>query len=138
MKNSARIDDHVLLRSNLADVCMLTSVLKSLDPKLFFSADDVSVCLGDGSMPYVITTKEALEWLKKHSLAVTTKQKQQKRRVVTVNVTFGTRDGRRLCVVIKIADKIFTHIMDKPKSCNLGGDVLLMLCHASMSEEVVN
>jgi len=137
VKNDVRVAGHDLLRSNLADVCMLDSVMKSVDPMLFFSSDDVSVCFGDGKKPYVITTKEALDWLKNHNLAVATKQKRQKRRVVTYNVTIGARDGRRLCVVIKIADRCFTHITDKPKIYNMGVDVYIMLYHAGMSEEVV-
>eukprot|EP01031_Cornospumella_fuschlensis_P037071 gene37071-44995_t len=104
VKNEVRIDGHDLLLSSLANVCMLKCLLKSVDHMLFFTSDDVSECFNDGSKPHVITTKKALEWLKEHKLAVSTKSKKQKKRVITYNVTFGARDGQRLCVVIKVAD----------------------------------
>lgn len=137
IKNETRVASHDMLRSNIADVCMIRSISKISDPSLFFSSDDVSVCFGENTKPTCITTKEALAWLNDHLLAVSTKTKKVKKRVITYNVTIGARNGKRLCVVIKIADRNFTDLTEKPKIYNMGEGIYVMLYHAAMKEEIV-
>jgi hypothetical protein len=101
-----------------------------------FSTDDVSVVLNKWDKPAVITTKAAQEILQKQHIGVSITEEEKKRRVVTFNATVAG-DGTTPCVVIKICDKKFTDLKEKPVIHNMGDGLFVALYHGDLSGRVL-
>ena len=65
VKSESRLKAFCNIRNQIACVSALRVVFRTVNPKLFFSCDDVSILINkmDAAKPTVITTKTAMEFL---------------------------------------------------------------------------
>jgi len=137
VKTGDRIKGYTNIRSSLSFAAGLKSLFQVVPPELYVSFDDLAVLVNDyNKKPEVITTKEAMKWLKEHNIAIATTGAAPKRRVITFNVGIAGR-GLIVCRVIKFCDHLFTDMVERPKIYDMGDNLYYMLHHTSTNDETV-
>ena len=139
VKSYSRLKAFENIRNQVSCAAAIRNVFESVNYRLFFSCDDVSILVNkmDDIKPKVILPKEAIEFLNTHHLSVSTDGAQEQQRMITLNLCIGGGCDAP-SKVIKFADRNFEGLKIRPKIVMLESDLSVILYHPSMDETQLN
>jgi hypothetical protein len=131
-KSTGRQAALVNIRKQLSLMCALPVLYEIIDPEMLFSTDDVSILVHksmDDEKPKVITTEEAIKWLKAAGLSVSHLDNDfYCQRLVQFSLTLaGGNSGKVPCKVIKICDYQFN--VENPQLFKMPEQIYVLCYH---------